>query len=134
MVHDADTGRRAVDGRFREWQSDGPEACVLVHVDVQPDEDFPRPRFERHHRLSDRYDRREASLAALAPERPGWRPESGRGADAGAPQGAGNAGRMMTCRNSASYCDMSSFARNLQEGNITTRTVGFGNLKNSTLQ
>jgi len=66
-----------VDKLAQVWRQDGAEAWVLVHVEVQSQEDaaFAERMYVYNYRLYDRYHRRVASLAILGDERPGWRPE-----------------------------------------------------------
>jgi len=58
------------------WRQDGAEAWVLVHVEVQSQEDpaFAERMYVYNYRLYDRYRRRVASLAVLGDERAHWRP------------------------------------------------------------
>jgi flagellar biosynthesis/type III secretory pathway protein FliH len=78
IVRDATLGRRLLDKLVKVHLSDGLEAWVLVHVEVQgwEDRDFAKRMFVYHYRIFDRYDRRVASLAILADEEPDWRPSS----------------------------------------------------------
>ncbi len=58
------------------WRRNGDEAWVLIHIEVQHQEeaDFARRMFGYYYRLLDRYNRPVASVAILGDERAGWRP------------------------------------------------------------
>jgi hypothetical protein len=77
VVRDAELGRRLVDKLFKVWRKDGQEAWVLVHVEVQGqyETDFPQRMYVYNYRLFDRYNRVVVSLAVLADEQAGWRPD-----------------------------------------------------------
>jgi hypothetical protein len=77
VVREAEVGRRYVDKLVKVWQKDGGERWVLVHVEVQTarDPDFPQRVYVYNYRVFDRYNRPVASLAVLADDDPGWRPE-----------------------------------------------------------
>ena len=77
VTPDAELGLRRVDKLAQVWRQDGAEAWVLVHVEVQSQEDaaFAERMYVYNYRLYDRYRRRVASLAVLGDERAGWRPE-----------------------------------------------------------
>lgn len=77
IVRDAELGRRLVDRLVRIYLRDGEEAWVLVHIEVQSQEedDFAGRMFVYHYRIYDRYQRRVASLAVLGDDRPNWRPD-----------------------------------------------------------
>ncbi len=70
-------GRRLVDALVQVWRHDGDEAWVLIHIEVQGQEEpeFARRMFGYYYRLLDRFDRPVASLAVLTDERAGWRPD-----------------------------------------------------------
>lgn len=76
IVREAEVGRRLADKLVQVWRLDGSEAWVLVHIEVQSQEeaDFARRMLTYHYRLLDRYDRPVVSLAVLGDERPNWRP------------------------------------------------------------
>jgi hypothetical protein len=78
VMRDGELGRRLVDKLVKMWRKDGRESWVLIHVEVQSQEEghFSRRMFVYNYRLFDRYQRPVASLAVLADERPGWRPDS----------------------------------------------------------
>ena len=76
VVRDAKFGQRFVDKLVQVWQSDGQEKWVLIHLEVQSNEetDFAKRMYVYHYRLFDRYNQSIASLAILGDERPKWRP------------------------------------------------------------
>lgn len=76
VVRDAALGRRLVDKLVKVWRIDGTEAWVLIHIEVQGQEesDFGQRMYVYHYRIYDRYQRPVVSLAVLADERRGWRP------------------------------------------------------------
>jgi hypothetical protein len=76
IVRDAELGRRLADKLVKVWRTSGDETWVLVHIEVQSQEesDFSERMFVYNYRLRDRYNRRVASLAVLSDERLGWRP------------------------------------------------------------
>lgn len=78
IVRDAELGRRFVDKLVKVWLLDGREQWVLIHIEVQGDEEwgFERRMFEYFMRLTDAYDRPVISLAVLADENPDWRPRA----------------------------------------------------------
>ncbi|MCI0460886.1 MAG: hypothetical protein L0Z62_28390 [Gemmataceae bacterium] len=71
-----ETGRRLVDKLVKVWLKDGREAWILIHVEVQSQEeaDFPQRMYVYNYRLFDRYNRTVVSLAVLGDDRAGWRP------------------------------------------------------------
>lgn len=76
VVRDAELGRRLVDKLVKIYLRSGSEAWVLVHIEVQSQEEseFAQRMFVYHYRIYDRYKRRVASLAVLGDERASWRP------------------------------------------------------------
>jgi len=76
-VREAELGRRVVDKLVRVWRTGGQEEWVLVHVEVQSQEEaeFARRMYVYNYRLFDRYNRTVASLAVLGDEREGWKPD-----------------------------------------------------------
>jgi predicted transposase YdaD len=76
VVREAELRRRHVDSLVKVWRRNGAEAWVLIHVEVQSQvkEEFPERMFVYNYRLFDRYNRMAVSLAVLADERAGWRP------------------------------------------------------------
>jgi hypothetical protein len=77
VVREAEVGRRVVDKLVKVWRTGGEEEWVLVHIEVQGQEeaDFARRMYVYNYRLFDRYNRSVASLAVLGDDRPGWRPD-----------------------------------------------------------
>src|SRR5438445_9033415 len=77
VVREAEVGRRTVDKLARVWRTTCEEEWVLVHIEVQSQEEaeFPRRMYVYNYRLFDRYNRPVASFAVLGDERPSWRPE-----------------------------------------------------------
>jgi hypothetical protein len=76
VVREAELGRRVVDKLVKVWRRDGQEEWVLIHVEVQTQEetDFSERMYVYNYRLFDRYNRKVVSLAVLGDERLGWRP------------------------------------------------------------
>jgi hypothetical protein len=76
IVKDAETGKRLVDKLVKVWQKNGDEKWVLVHIEVQSQEeiDFAKRMYIYNYRLFDRYDRQVASIAVLGDEHPNWKP------------------------------------------------------------
>jgi hypothetical protein len=77
VVRDAELGRRFVDKLVQVRLLDGSQSWVCIHIEVQgdPEDDFARRMFVYNYRLFDRYGQPLASLAVLADEQPGWRPD-----------------------------------------------------------
>jgi hypothetical protein len=79
VVRQAELGRSEVDKVVKVWRLDGEETWVLLHVEVQAQPQahhFQLRMYVYNYRLFDRYGRTVVSLAVLADDRPGWRPES----------------------------------------------------------
>ncbi|XWK88000.1 MAG: Rpn family recombination-promoting nuclease/putative transposase [Phormidium sp.] len=76
VVRDAELGRRLADKLVKIYLKNGEEAWVLIHVEVQSQEetDFAERMFTYHYRIYDRYKRSVASLAVLGDDRSNWRP------------------------------------------------------------
>lgn len=76
VVRDAELGRRLADKLVKIYRTGGEEAWVLVHVEVQAQEEsnFAQRMFTYNYRIYDRYKRSVASLAVLGDERSTWRP------------------------------------------------------------
>ncbi|HLO86358.1 MAG TPA: cytosolic protein [Nostocaceae cyanobacterium] len=76
VVRDAELGKRLVDKLVKVYKSDGAEAWVLIHIEIQSQEesDFSERMFVYNYRIYDRYRRSVASLAVLGDERNNWRP------------------------------------------------------------
>jgi len=80
VTRDAELGRRYADKLVQLWRKNGDEAWVLVHVEVQGQEEksFEERMFVYNYRIFDRFRRPVVSLAVLAvlaDEREGWRPD-----------------------------------------------------------
>jgi hypothetical protein len=71
VVRDAELGRRLADKLVKVWRIGGEEAWVLIHVEVQSQEEtnFAERMYVYHYRIYDRYKRRVASIAILGDER-----------------------------------------------------------------
>lgn len=78
VVRDAKTGRQHVDKLVKICRTNGQEAWVLIHVEIQVqfEEDFAKRIYRYNYRLFDRYDRPIVSLAILADDRKNWKPEN----------------------------------------------------------
>jgi hypothetical protein len=76
IVREADVGRRTVDKLVKVWLQSGQEQWILIHIEVQiqEDVDFEERMFVYHYRLYDVYGRAAVSMAVLGDERPNWRP------------------------------------------------------------
>ena len=76
VVRDAELGRRLVDKLVKIYRVGGEEAWVLIHLEVQSQEesDFAQRMFVYHYRIYDRYKRSIATLAVLGDDRKSWRP------------------------------------------------------------
>ncbi len=77
IVRDAEQGRRLVDKLVKVYTTEGEEAWVVVHVEVQGqhETDFAKRMFVYYYRLFDRYNRRVVSLAVFADDSKTWRPK-----------------------------------------------------------
>lgn len=77
LQRDADIGERRVDKLIKVWRQSGDEEWVLVHVEIQSQDEseFARRMYVYNYRLFDRYNRQVASLAVLADDRRNWRPD-----------------------------------------------------------
>jgi hypothetical protein len=72
-------GQRSVDRLVKVWLRDGAEQWVLVHVEIQSQEDadFPLRMFQYYFRALDLFEGRPiACLAILGDENPTWKPGS----------------------------------------------------------
>jgi len=71
-------GRRTVDKLVEVWGRDGVAAWVLIHIEIQSQNqaDFAQRMFQYHYRLRDRFEHAVVSIAMLADDRPNWRPET----------------------------------------------------------
>lgn len=75
VVRDADFGRRLVDKLVKIWRINGEQMWILVHIEVQSQEEslFSERMFVNY-RIFDRYRRTVVSLAVLGDENRNWRP------------------------------------------------------------
>lgn len=75
-MRDAELGRRFADQLVKVWRLGSEEAWVLVHVEVQSQEEstFEERMFVYFYRIYDRYRRQVVSLAVLGDTRSTWRP------------------------------------------------------------
>jgi len=71
-------GRRTVDKLVEVWGRDGIAAWVLIHIEIQSQNqvDFAQRMFQYHYRLRERFEHAVVSIALLADDRPNWRPET----------------------------------------------------------
>jgi hypothetical protein len=79
IAPDSDAGRRYVDKLFEVRLKSGVEQWILIHIEVQMDDEseFPVRMFVYHYRIFDKYNRREVvSFAVLGDDNPRWRPQS----------------------------------------------------------
>lgn len=78
IVREAESGKRIADKLFQVWLRDGEEAWVLIHVEVQSQEesDFAKRMYQYNYRSFDLYEQPVISLAVLGDERVAWRPSS----------------------------------------------------------
>ncbi len=79
IAPDSQIGRRYVDKLFQVLLKSGVEQWILIHIEVQMDEEseFPARMFIYHYRILDKYNRREVvSFAVLGDDNPAWRPQS----------------------------------------------------------
>lgn len=76
ITPDAEDGRRIVDKLVQVWRLTGEAEWVLIHVEVQGQEEaaFSQRMFVYNCRLVERYNKAVVSLAVLADENPNWRP------------------------------------------------------------
>jgi hypothetical protein len=77
VVRDAELGKRLADKLVKVWKVNGEETWVLVHIEIQSQEEsrFGERMFVYYYRLRDKYDLPIASLAILGDERETWRPQ-----------------------------------------------------------
>jgi len=77
VVRDAELGKRFADTLAQVTLDDGEQRWIYIHIEVQGqrDSDFAKRMFTYNYRLFDRYARPIASLAVLADEDAGWRPD-----------------------------------------------------------
>ena len=77
VVRDAELGKRFADALVQVTLTGGDRRWIHIHIEIQGqrDSDFARRMFTYNYRLFDRYAHPIASLAVLADEDPGWRPD-----------------------------------------------------------
>ena len=77
VIREAALGRQRADKLVKVWLRDGQEAWILVHVEVQSQEEteFPRRMFTYNTRIFDLYNRTVVSFAVLGDDRANWRPD-----------------------------------------------------------
>ncbi|MCC5637636.1 cytosolic protein [Nostoc sp. CHAB 5844] len=76
VVRDAELGKHLADKLVKIYLKNGEENWVLIHLEIQAqeDSDLPRRMYTYNYRIYDRYKRSVASLAILGDERVNWRP------------------------------------------------------------
>ncbi len=76
IMPEAMVGRGTVDLLVKVWLKDGTDCWLLIHVEVQSQQDsnFARRMYEYNHRLHDRYGRMPVSLAILGDDSKSWHP------------------------------------------------------------
>ncbi|WZI66445.1 MAG: hypothetical protein HEQ35_01155 [Gloeotrichia echinulata IR180] len=76
VIRDAELGKRVVDKLVKIYRRSGEESWILVHVEVQAQEEsnFPRRMYNCHYRIFDIYNRSVVSIAVLGDEATNWRP------------------------------------------------------------
>jgi hypothetical protein len=74
ITRDADMGSRLADKLLKVWKKNGQETWVLVHVEVQAQEEkgFGHRVYVYNYRIHDLYNRPVVSLAVLADDNPRW--------------------------------------------------------------
>jgi hypothetical protein len=77
VVRDAELGKRLTDKLVKVWKLSGEEQWVLVHIEIQNQEErnFSDRMFVYYYRLRDKYNQQVASLAILGDEQAAWRPQ-----------------------------------------------------------
>ena len=76
VVRDAELGRRLADALVQVTLTSGEQRWIYIHIEVQGqrDADFAQRMFTYNYRLFDRYACPIASLAVLADDDDGWKP------------------------------------------------------------
>lgn len=76
VIRDAELGKHLADKLVKIYLKDGSETWVLIHVEIQSQEEsnFGRRMYTYNYRIYDRYKRPVVSLAVLGDERANWRP------------------------------------------------------------
>ena len=74
LAKDAQIGHRIADNLMKVWKKNGEEAWVLIHVEVQAQEEkgFGERVYVYHYRIYDLHKLPVASLAVLADDNPNW--------------------------------------------------------------
>jgi hypothetical protein len=77
VVRDAELGKRFADTLVQVTLQDGQQRWIYIHIEIQGqrDSDFAHRMFTYNYRLFDRYATPIASLAVLADESEGWKPD-----------------------------------------------------------
>ena len=78
ILQDSESGLRIADKLFQVWQRNNQPAWILIHVEVQSQEqsNFAQRMYIYNYRAFDLYLRPVISLAVLGDERASWRPAS----------------------------------------------------------
>lgn len=78
IVRDAERGKGTVDKLVEVRLKKGGEAWVMVHIEVQNQDEtsFEERMFVYHYRLRDRYKRKVVSIAVLGDDQPNWKPNT----------------------------------------------------------
>lgn len=76
-LREGEIGTRLADKLVQVWLLDGSEAWVLIHIEVQSQDEggFAKRMFTYYYRILDHFDHEVVSLAVLADERSRWRPD-----------------------------------------------------------
>jgi hypothetical protein len=77
IIRESELGKREADKLVKVWRRDGEEVWVLIHVEVQSQEqsEFAERMYVYNNRIFDVYRRPVVSLAILADEKLSWRPD-----------------------------------------------------------
>jgi hypothetical protein len=77
VIREAALGPHRADKLVKVWLHDGEEAWILIHVEVQSQEEaeFPRRMFTYNTRIFDLYNHTVVSFAVLGDDRASWRPD-----------------------------------------------------------
>ncbi len=77
IIRESELGKREADKLVKVWRKDGEEVWVLIHVEVQSQEqsEFAERMCVYNNRIFDVYRRPVVSLAILADKKPSWRPD-----------------------------------------------------------
>jgi predicted transposase YdaD len=77
ILKEGEMGQREADMLVKVWLRGGQEVWILIHVEIQSQEDplFPQRMFVYNYRAFDRFNRMVLSLAILGDDRPTWRPD-----------------------------------------------------------